>query len=43
VLGWLFAIGGIALGYVAAVRYVPAARAALREGRLARVAEEVRA
>lgn len=43
VLGWLFAIGGIALGYVAAVRYVPAARAALREGRQARVAEEVRA
>ena len=41
VLGWLFAIGGIALGYFAAARYVPAARAALREGREARVGEEV--
>jgi cardiolipin synthase len=32
-LGWGFAIGGILLGYFAAVKYVPAARAALREGR----------
>jgi cardiolipin synthase len=36
VLGWGFAIGGIALGYYAAVRYVPAARAALKEGRATR-------
>ena len=36
--GWCFAIGGIALGYYAATKYVPAARAALREGRDARVA-----
>jgi cardiolipin synthase (CMP-forming) len=43
VLGWLFAIGGIVLGYYAAARYVPTARAALREGRAARVAAEVRA
>jgi cardiolipin synthase (CMP-forming) len=43
VLGWLFAIGGIGLGYYAAARYVPAARAALREGRAARVGAEVRA
>ena len=28
--GWGFAIGGIVLGYFAAVKYVPAARAALR-------------
>ncbi len=42
VLGWIFAIGGIVLGYYAAARYVPAARAALREGRAARVAAEVR-
>jgi cardiolipin synthase len=42
VLGWLFAIGGIGLGYYAAARYVPAARAALREGRAARVGAEVR-
>jgi cardiolipin synthase len=41
VLGWGFAIGGIALGYYAAVQYVPAARAALRDGRAARVAAEV--
>jgi cardiolipin synthase len=33
VIGWGFAIGGIALGYFAAATYVPAARAALREGR----------
>src|SRR2546430_2577576 len=43
VLGWLFAIGGIVLGYYAAARYVPTARAALREGRAAREAAEVRA
>ena len=36
--GWCFAIGGIALGYYAAAKYVPAARAALREGRANRVA-----
>ena len=39
--GWLFAIGGIALGYYAALKYVPAARAALRDGRSARLAAEV--
>lgn len=33
VLAWGFAIGGIVLGYYAAVRYVPAARQALRDGR----------
>jgi cardiolipin synthase len=33
VLAWGFALGGVALGYYAAARYVPAARAALREGR----------
>jgi cardiolipin synthase len=37
VLGWGFAIGGIMLGYFAAAKYVPAARAALREGRTARL------
>jgi len=31
--GWCFAIGGIALGYYAAMKYIPAAREALREGR----------
>ena len=36
--GWCFAIAGIALGYYAAAKYVPAARAALREGRANRVA-----
>jgi cardiolipin synthase len=36
VLGWGFAIGGVALGYFAALHYVPAARAALREGRASR-------
>ena len=39
--GWRFAIGGILLGYFAAVKYVPAARGALAEGRSARLAEEV--
>jgi cardiolipin synthase len=37
---WCFAIGGIILGYYAAVKYVPAARAALREGRAAKDATE---
>ena len=41
VLGWVFAIGGIVLGYFAAAKYVPAAREALREGRTARVHAEV--
>jgi hypothetical protein len=30
---WCFAIGGIILGYYAAMKYIPAARAALRDGR----------
>jgi cardiolipin synthase len=30
---WAFTVGGLALSYYAAVRYVPMARAALREGR----------
>jgi cardiolipin synthase (CMP-forming) len=38
---WGFAIGGIVLGYYAAARYVPAARAALREGRAPRAVVEV--
>jgi cardiolipin synthase len=37
VMGWGFAIGGIVLGYIAAAKYVPAARAALREGRTDRL------
>jgi cardiolipin synthase len=41
VCGWVFAIGGIILGYYAAMRYVPAAREALREGRAARSVAEV--
>ncbi len=41
ILGWGFAIGGIVLGYFAAAKYVPAARAALREGRSARLPVEV--
>jgi cardiolipin synthase len=41
VLGWGFAIGGIVLGYYAAAKYVPVARAALRDGRTARVDAEV--
>ena len=41
VCGWGFAIGGIILGYYAAMRYVPAARDALREGRSARLVAEV--
>jgi cardiolipin synthase len=37
--GWCFSISGIALGYYAAMKYLPAARVALREGRAARLAE----
>jgi cardiolipin synthase len=40
-VGWGFAIGGIVLGYIAAAKYVPAARAALREGRSGRLPTEV--
>ena len=40
---WGFAIGGVILGYYAAAKYVPAAGAALREGREARSGMEVRA
>jgi cardiolipin synthase len=36
-MGWGFAIGGIILGYFAAAKYIPAARAALREGRSAKL------
>jgi cardiolipin synthase len=36
VITWLFTIGGLALSYYAAARYVPMARNALREGRAAR-------
>jgi len=39
VVGWGFAIAGVALGYFAALHYVPAARAALREGRASRGAQ----
>jgi cardiolipin synthase len=39
ITGWCFAIGGIVLGYYAAMKYVPAARVALRDGRAARLAE----
>jgi cardiolipin synthase len=41
VVGWGFAIAGVALGYFAALHYVPAARAALREGRASRAGAEV--
>ena len=41
VCAWVFAIGGVGLGYYAAAKYVPAARAALREGRAPRAAAEV--
>ena len=40
-VGWGFAIAGIVLGYIAAAKYVPAARAALREGRSGRMPAEV--
>lgn len=43
VVGWGFAIAGIGLGYYAAMKYVPAAREALREGRASRGAVEMRA
>ena len=33
VIAWVFAVPGLVLSYYAAVRYVPAARRALREGR----------
>jgi len=36
--GWGFGLSGLALGWFAAVRYVPAARRALAEGRTARAA-----
>jgi cardiolipin synthase len=36
VVAWGFAIGGLGLGYYAALKYVPAAREALREGRASR-------
>jgi cardiolipin synthase len=35
VIGWGFGVVGLVFGYYAAARYVPAARAALREGRAA--------
>ena len=38
---WGFAIGGVILGYYAAAKYIPAARAALREGRTPRPVVEV--
>ena len=41
VFAWVFAIGGVILGYYAAARYVPAASAALREGRASRAVVEV--
>ncbi|MDQ1466226.1 MAG: hypothetical protein QOH10_641 [Actinomycetota bacterium] len=37
--GWGFGIPGTALGYYAAAKYVPAARAALQEGRRARLSK----
>ena len=41
VFAWVFAIGGVILGYYAAAKYVPAASAALREGRASRAVVEV--
>lgn len=41
VVAWGFVVAGVVFGYYAAVKYVPAARAALQEGRRARVAAEV--
>ncbi|MGO9872563.1 MAG: CDP-alcohol phosphatidyltransferase family protein [Acidimicrobiia bacterium] len=41
VCAWGFAIGGIGLGYYAAAKYLPVARAALREGRTVRTDVEV--
>jgi cardiolipin synthase len=43
VCAWGFAIGGVVFGYYAAWHYIPAARAALREGRASRARVEVRA
>ena len=43
VCAWGFAIGGVVLGYYAAWHYIPAARAALREGRASRARVEVEA
>jgi cardiolipin synthase len=34
IIGWVFAVPGLVLSYYAALRYVPAARRALREGRV---------
>jgi cardiolipin synthase len=34
VVTWIFTIGGLLLSYYAAVKYVPLARAALRDGRV---------
>lgn len=39
---WLFTVGGLGLGYYAALQYVPLAREALREGRAQRAAEGAR-
>ena len=39
--GWGFGLPGTVLGYYAAAKYVPAARAALREGRRARLQKAV--
>jgi cardiolipin synthase len=39
VLTWMFTVGGLVLGYIAAARYVPIARDALRTGRSARNAK----
>ena len=39
---WAFTVGGLILGYWAAVMYVPLARRALREGRAARPMEAAR-
>ena len=36
---WCFTIGGLLLSHWAAIRYVPAARAALREGRVSAAAD----
>jgi len=41
IIGWVFAVPALVLSYYAAVRYIPAARNALREGRVHPVREEV--
>ena len=41
IIAWVFALPGLVLSYYAAVLYVPAARRALREGRVHHVVEEV--